>query len=81
LSLKPSEYLARNVRVTAHFFEPVELYFQRYPHLRDVICYSTDYPHKEGREHSLEHFYEQLAPLGNEAVEKFFYKNAELLFP
>ena len=81
LSLKPSEYLARNVRVTAHFFEPVELYFRRYPHLSDVICYSTDYPHKEGREHSLEHFYEQLAPLGDEAVEKFFYKNAELLFP
>jgi predicted TIM-barrel fold metal-dependent hydrolase len=81
LSMKPTEYLARNVRVAAHFFEPVETYIERYPHLQDVYCYSTDYPHKEGREHSLEVFFDQVSPLGDDIVEKFFYKNAELLFP
>jgi predicted TIM-barrel fold metal-dependent hydrolase len=81
LSMKPSEYIARNVRVTAHFFEPVETYIEHYPHLRDVYCYSTDYPHKEGQRWSMKTFYDQIAPLGDDIVEKFFCTNAELLFP
>jgi predicted TIM-barrel fold metal-dependent hydrolase len=81
LPLKPSEYLARNVRATPYNFEPVETWLTRWPHLQDVYCYSSDYPHPEGRPHSLKTYYENVSPLGQEITEKFFYKNAELLLP
>ena len=81
LSLRPSEYLARNVRVTPLNFEPVEVWLQRYPDIQDCYCFSTDYPHREGRAWSLKKFYENVSPLGDKIVEKFFYKNAELLLP
>src|SRR5262249_17404528 len=48
LSMKPSDYINRNIRVTPFHFEDVAMYFTRYPHLADVYSYSTDYPHFEG---------------------------------
>lgn len=33
LTMRPSAYLARNVRVTPFHFEPVSHYLERYPHL------------------------------------------------
>jgi hypothetical protein len=48
LSMAPSDYFARNIRVTSFHFEAVVMYFERYPHLADVFCYSTDYPHFKG---------------------------------
>ena len=79
LSMKPSEYLARHVRVSPFNFEPVEVWLERYPHLQDVYCYSTDYPHFEGMPWSLRKFYEIVSPLGDDVVEKFFCTNAQLL--
>lgn len=81
LKLRPSEYIARNVRVTPLNHEPVELWFERYPMLRDVYCFSTDFPHVEGRRHSLERVYDRLAPLGDDVVEKFFCTNGQLILP
>ena len=81
LSMRPSEYINRNVRVTPHNFEPVEVWFQRYPHLQDVYCYSSDFPHEEGQRWSLRQFYENVAPLGDKIIEKFFCANAQLLLP
>ena len=81
LSLKPSEYLARNVRVTPYNFEPVDVCFQRYPQLQDVFCYSSHYPDPTGGEWSLRRFHDMVAPLGAGIVEKFFCTNAELLLP
>jgi predicted TIM-barrel fold metal-dependent hydrolase len=81
LPLKPSEYLARNVRATPYNFEPVETWLTRWPHLQDVYCYSSDYPHPEGRPYSLKTYYENVSPLGQEITEKFFCKNAEILLP
>ena len=81
LSMRPSEYINRNVRATPHNFEPVEAWFQRYPHLQDVYCYSTDFPHEEGQTWSLKRCYESLAPLGDKIVEKYFCTNAQLLLP
>jgi predicted TIM-barrel fold metal-dependent hydrolase len=82
LSLKPSEYLARNVRVTPFaLWEDINWYFERYPHLADCYCYSTDYPHFEGGEDSMRLFHDQLAPLGDTIVNKFFRTNGELLLP
>jgi len=79
LPRRPSEYLARNVRVVPLNFEPVEEWFQRWPHLEDVFCYSTDYPHLEGQSWSLHGYYENLAPLGDKYLEKFFVTNGQYL--
>lgn len=79
--MKPSEYIARNVRVSPFNFEPVQRYFQDDPNLADVYCYSTDYPHVEGTRDSMKNMLARVAPLGREITEKFFRTNAELLLP
>jgi predicted TIM-barrel fold metal-dependent hydrolase len=81
MSLKPSEYLARNVRVTPFNFESVDRYFERYPHLQDLYCYSSHYPDPTGGDWSLRRFYAIVARLGDGIVEKFFCTNAQLLLP
>jgi len=80
LSMKPSEYIARNVRFSVLLSEPVEVWLERYPHLQDVYCWSSDYPHIEGLPRSLEESYKRIAPLGDDVVEKFFVKNSHLIF-
>jgi predicted TIM-barrel fold metal-dependent hydrolase len=82
ISRLPSEYMATNVRVTPfNVFERVGDYLRQYPHLRDCYCYSTDYPHVEGAVESKYRLYDQVAPLGEETVSKFFVENARLLLP
>jgi predicted TIM-barrel fold metal-dependent hydrolase len=82
ISKKPSEYLARNVRVTPHnIVEPIYEFMTRYPHLSDCYCYSTDYPHLEGGMHIKTKVYEILKPLGDEVLEKYFATNGAWLLP
>lgn len=82
ISMLPSEYINRQVRVTPfNDFEPVARDFERYPNIADSYCYATDYPHVEGGKESKLKMYDQIAPLGTEVVEKFFVRNAELLLP
>jgi predicted TIM-barrel fold metal-dependent hydrolase len=82
ISMLPSEYINRQVRVTPfNDFEPVARDFERYPRIADSYCYATDYPHVEGGKESKARMFDQVAPLGTEIVEKFFVKNAELLLP
>jgi predicted TIM-barrel fold metal-dependent hydrolase len=82
LSRRPSEYLARNVRVTPHsLVEPVDQFFRRYPDLADCYCYSTDYPHLEGGAHVNRKMAEMLAPLGEAVLEKYFAGNGAWLLP
>jgi predicted TIM-barrel fold metal-dependent hydrolase len=82
LTLRPSEYLARNVRVTPHnIVEPVDLFFSRYPHLADCYCFSTDYPHLEGGADIKTRVHEMLRPLGDAVLEKYFVTNGEWLLP
>lgn len=81
LSMRPSEYLARNVRVTPFFFEPTERYIERNPELLNVFCYSTDYPHREGGKYSKDLYLKRLAGFGDDVLEKFFVKNGEHLLP
>ncbi|HZU74165.1 MAG TPA: amidohydrolase family protein [Acidimicrobiales bacterium] len=80
LPLKPSEYLARNVRVTPFFFEPVGTYIDRYG-LEDVYVFSTDYPHPEGGRRPIQDSYESLKHLGDAVIEKYMVRNGELLLP
>jgi predicted TIM-barrel fold metal-dependent hydrolase len=82
LSAKPSEYLARNVRVTPFHFEPIAEIIERFPHLADVYVYATDYPHVEGGRDSHRTLHGKLMALGDDRlVENFFVHNGELLLP
>ncbi|PPJ08886.1 hypothetical protein C5E44_28370 [Nocardia nova] len=80
-SLKPSQFIARNVRVSPFNFEPADRYFREDPELADVFCYSTDYPHVEGTKDSMKNMLAKIEPLGEEITTKFFRTNAEWLFP
>ena len=81
LSMPPSAYFARTIRVTPFYFERVNTYFERWPELQDCYCSSTDYPHQEGGRGAKERFYEMVKPFGQEIVEKFFVTNGEWLMP
>jgi predicted TIM-barrel fold metal-dependent hydrolase len=81
LSLKPSQYLARNVRVTPFHFEAMDLYLTRHPDLAQSYCYSTDYPHMEGGKQSKNTVLAKLEPLGADIIGKYFHDNGALLAP
>jgi predicted TIM-barrel fold metal-dependent hydrolase len=80
LSLSPSEYLRRNVRVSSFCWEPVDKYIERYE-LEDVYTFSSDYPHIEGGTETAFQFADRLKALGPNVVEKFFVTNGQLLLP
>ncbi|MFN6551802.1 amidohydrolase family protein [Mycolicibacterium septicum] len=79
--LRPSEYIARNVRISPFNFEPVDRYIQDDPNLAEVFCFSTDYPHVEGTKDSMKNMLAKLEPMGEEITTKFFRTNAEWLLP
>jgi predicted TIM-barrel fold metal-dependent hydrolase len=82
ISKLPSEYLASNVRVTPfNNIEPIEKYFERFPHLATSYCFSTDYPHIEGGKDIKRTLIKQISPLGEGIIQKFFRTNSELLLP
>src|SRR5262249_5006516 len=81
LTMTPSEYLARNVRVTPFHFEPVDMYLERHPNLIDCYCYSTDYPHVEGGKDSKATWIKKIGRLGDDVVRKVFVENGEFLLP
>jgi predicted TIM-barrel fold metal-dependent hydrolase len=81
ISMKPSAYMARNVRVTPFSFEPIDTYFDRFEAVHDCFCFSTDYPHVEG---GVDIKAKQLLLLerhGEEIGRKFFRSNGEWLLP
>jgi len=77
---RPSDYIRRNVRVTAFFFEKVDEYIEQYG-LEDVLCYASDYPHIEGGKDPMERLASRLERLGPEVMEKFFVTNGKYLLP
>jgi len=81
LTMRPSEYLARHVRVSGlgAFDEPIDKYVERFPALEDCYCYSSDFPHVEGMPYSMEIFYKKVAPMGDAFIEKFFCTNSQLV--
>jgi predicted TIM-barrel fold metal-dependent hydrolase len=81
ITMWPSEYLARNVRVTPFYFEPVDTYFERYPAVADCFCFSTDYPHVEGGIETKARQASLLGRLGQDVIEKFFATNGEWIVP
>jgi predicted TIM-barrel fold metal-dependent hydrolase len=81
LSLRPSDYLARNVRVTPFVFEPVDKYLEQFPHLSSVYCFSSDFPHVEGGVYSKDTLARRLENASPAVREQFFVTNGELLLP
>ena len=79
-SLKPSEFVARNVRVTPFWNENLALMIERYG-LEDAYMCSTDYPHLEGSRDPLGKFAIWLKDLPADYAQSFFVDNAKLLFP
>jgi predicted TIM-barrel fold metal-dependent hydrolase len=80
LSMKPSEYIRRNVRVTPYRFEPVADYIDRYG-LADCYCFSSDFPHPEGGTGPIQEFVDHIERLGQDVAEKFFVTNSQWLLP
>jgi len=79
-ALKPSEFVARNVRVTPFWNENLPRMIERHG-LEDAYIFSTDYPHLEGSRDPLGKFGKWLTELPSEYGQKFFVDNARLLFP
>jgi predicted TIM-barrel fold metal-dependent hydrolase len=82
ISMLPSEYLSRNVRVTPfNNFERVDQMFTRFNFVSDCYTFSTDFPHIEGGTDVKRKYQDLLSPLGDDVLEKFFYRNGRLLLP
>jgi predicted TIM-barrel fold metal-dependent hydrolase len=81
ISMSPSEYVARNVRVTPFHFEPIDTYFERFATVANCFCFSTDYPHVEGGIDTKARQAALLGRLGPDVVEKFFVTSGEWIVP
>jgi uncharacterized protein len=78
LSLRPSEYLRRQVRFTPFPFEDTAWLIEQCG--PDLFMFSTDYPHPEGGRHPFEAFGDAVAGFDDATREQFFWRNgAELL--
>jgi uncharacterized protein len=79
-SLKPNEFITRNVRVTPFWNENLTKMIERYG-MEDAYIFSTDYPHLEGSRDPLGKFSRWLEDLPPAYAQRFFVDNAKLLFP
>jgi len=73
LSLRPSEYVRRQVRVTPYPTEDVGRLIDRAG--PDLFMFSSDYPHVEGGRHPLKRFEASLAGRSEAEKEAFYAKN------
>jgi predicted TIM-barrel fold metal-dependent hydrolase len=79
-AMTPSEFVRRNVRVTPFWHEDVNVMVERHG-LKEVYCFSTDYPHVEGSRDPIGRFRKTIDRLGPDYEEAFFCENGSLLFP
>jgi uncharacterized protein len=75
LSLKPSEYVRRQVRVTPYPHEDAGWVIEQAG--REVCLFSSDFPHVEGGRHPLGRFERSLATVDDDAKEHFYRTNFE----
>lgn len=78
LPLLPADYIRRQVRFTPFPFEDTQWLVEQEG--SDLFMFSTDYPHPEGGKRPFEIFGEAMAGFGDEAREKFFWRNGAELF-
>ena len=78
LTLKPSEYLRRQVRFTPFPFEDTAWLLEQCG--PELFMFSTDYPHPEGGKRPFEVFTDAVSTFDDSTRERFFWRNgAELL--
>jgi predicted TIM-barrel fold metal-dependent hydrolase len=80
ITMRPSDYIRRNVRVSLFDIEPVDVYIEQFD-MPEVYCYASDYPHPEGGKNPLGDVVDKVVGLGEDVVRKIFVENAELLLP
>ncbi len=73
LSLRPTEYVRRQIRATPYPTEDVGWITEQIG--PDVCMFSTDYPHVEGGRRPYERFERSLGDAGNEVRERFYATN------
>ena len=75
LSLKPSEYVTRQVRVTPYPTEPAGWIIEQSG--PDICMFSSDYPHLEGGRNPYGRFQRTTQNLDEETLNKFYRTNFE----
>ncbi len=73
LSMKPSEFVRRQVRVTPYPHEDVGWLVANAG--EDIFLFSSDYPHVEGGRNPLKRFNDSLAGASSRAVDRFYCDN------
>ena len=77
LSLKPSEYITRQVRVTPYPTEPTGWVIKEAGN--EIFMFSSDYPHLEGGRNPLARFEKSIEGISESDQDKFFRLNFESL--
>ncbi len=80
LTMKPSEYIRRNIRVTPYRIENIADHIERYG-LAECYCYSSDFPHPEGGTAPVTEFARTIDRLGADIAKGFFVSNAQWVLP
>ena len=73
LSMKPSDFVKRQVRVTPYPHEDVGWIIQNSD--EQIPLFSSDYPHVEGGRNPLKRFNDSLAGVSARAVDRFYCDN------
>ena len=76
LSMRPSEFVRRQVRVTPYPHEPVGRIIEASA-APEIFLFSSDYPHTEGGRNPLKRFQESMAEVPEAAQEAFYRTNFE----
>ena len=75
LSMMPSDYVRRQIRVTPYPAEPTGWICEQAG--KEVCLFSSDYPHVEGGRHPLKRFSTALEGCSEEILDHFYTKNFE----
>ena len=78
LTLLPSEYLQRQVKVTP--FAGEDIGWLLTSGSSDMLMFASDYPHHEGTDDPIGRYERTLAGVGEPLREKFYHRNFEALF-
>ena len=73
LSLKPSEFVKRQIRVTPYPHEDAGWIVANSG--EEICLFSSDFPHVEGGRNPVKRFDESLAGLSSRAIERFYCDN------
>jgi hypothetical protein len=80
ITMQPSDYIRRNVRVSLFDIEPVDVYIDQFQ-MPELYCYASDYPHPEGGKDPMGDISGKLTRFGPDVMRQVFVDNARWLLP